>query len=108
MKLKVIQTFTTLEDLKPIRGHKPLTIRRVSILNIPHTPELLLLCANLNYQAKRILDSEIKCKRGLCVDNYIYKAMDILKIVDDYENRFISYKEMRAIKSQFGINGLYQ
>ena len=105
MKLKSIKS---IEHIKPMRGYTPLTIRRVTILNIPHTPELLLLCANLNYQAKRILDKEINCKRGLCVDHYIYKAMDILKIVDDYQNKFITYKEMRAIKSKFGINGLYK
>jgi hypothetical protein len=97
-----------IEDIKPLRRYKPLTIRRVTILNIPHAPELMLLSANLLYQAKRILDSEINCKRGLCVDTYIYKAIDILKIVDDYQNKYISYKEMRMIKKQFGINGLYK
>jgi len=105
MKLKSIKT---LEHIKPLRGHKPLTIIKVSVLNIPHTPELLLLSANLNYQAIRILDNEINCKRGLCVDNYINKAIDILKIVDDYQNKYITYKEMRMIKKQFGINGLYK
>jgi len=108
MQLQAIKDITSLEDIKPLRGYKPLTIIKVSILNIPSTPELLLLSANLNYQAKRILDSEINCKRGLCVDSYIYKAIDIMKIVDDYQNKYISYKEMRMIKKQFGINGLYK
>lgn len=107
MKLKPIQSFTIIDDLKPLRGHKALTMRRTSLINIPHSPELLLLAVNLNYQAKRILNKEINCKRGLCVDSYIYKAIDILKIVQDYENKSISYKELRAIKKQFSINGLY-
>jgi len=106
MLLLPIQNMTSLEDMKPLRGYKPLTIIKASILKIPSTPELLLLSANLNYQAKRIIDSEINCKRGLCVDSYMYKAIDIMKIIDDYENKHISYKEMRAIKKKFGVSRL--
>ena len=106
MILQQMQDITSLEDLKPLRGYKPLTTIKVSILNIPSTSELLLLSANLNYQAKRILDNEVKCKSGLSFESYIYQSIAVMRITEDYVNKYISYKEMRAIKSQFGINGL--
>ena len=108
MKLKVIQTFTTLEDLKPLRRYKPLTTIKVSILNIPSEISLLLLSANLNYKAKQILDNQAKCKRGLCVDMYIYKAIEVMKITEDYANKYISNKDFKSIKSKFGLDSLYK
>ncbi|MBL1243506.1 MAG: hypothetical protein COA39_003760 [Sulfurimonas sp.] len=106
MILQEIQDITSLEDIKPLRGYKPLTTIKVSTLNIPSTPELLLLSANLNYQAKRILDNEVKCKSGLCADSYIYQSIAVMRITEDYANKYISYKELREIKKQFGINTL--
>ena len=107
MMLQPIDDITLLEDIKPLRGYKPLTIVKVSMLSVPSTPELLLLCANLNYQAMRIMNNEVKCKRGLCFNSYIYQSLAIMKTTDDYENKYISYKEFRTIKKQFGINRLY-
>ena len=40
--------------------------------------ELLLLGVNLLSKAKRILDKEIECKKGLSVDMYTCKAIEII------------------------------
>ena len=103
MSLSSLKNISSLDAIRPL---KPLTIIRV--LNIPHKPELMLLAANLLYQSKRILDKEMNCKKGLCVDHYIYKAIAIMNIVDDYQNKHISFTELRTIKKEFGLNGLYK
>jgi|GEM_PF-1837178 len=108
MKLESIQRITKIDVLKPLRGYKPLTTIKVSILNIPSQSELFLLSANLLYQARLIIDKEIESANGLSVDHYIYKAIDIMKITDDYQNKFIDYKELKQIKKDFKLNGLYE
>lgn len=104
MKLEPIQNLTI---LKPLQSIKPLSSKKVSILNIPSKAELFLLSTNLLYQAKRILDKEIKCKKGLSVDMYTYKAIEIMKITNEYQTKYIDNKEFKVIKNMFGINGLY-
>lgn len=106
MQLQSIKNLSSLEEIKTLTGYTP--INKVTFLNIPHSPELRLLIANLAYQAKRILDKEIYCKNGLSATMYLYKAIEVMNIIDDYQNKHISYKELRGIKKEFGLNELYK
>ncbi len=108
MKLKSIQNLTILDDLKPLRGYKPLTTIKVSTLNIPSEMELILLSSNLLYQSKMIMDGTSKRTGNLSAQSCTYKAIEIMKILDDYENKHIDNKEFRDIKKQFGLSGLYK
>lgn len=107
MRLEPIQNLSTLEDLKPLRGYKPLTIRRVSIMNFPSEIELILLSTNLLYKSSQILKGNMNCKRGLKVDDYTFKAITMIKILDNYQNKYIDNKEFKSIKKEFGLNNLY-
>ena len=104
MKLQPIQNITKIDTLKPLRGHKALT----TLPNIPSEIELHLLTANLLYQAKLILDGEAKRVGSLSAMSCTYKAIEILKITDDYCNKYIDYKELKQIKKDFRLNGLYE
>lgn len=108
MKLQPIQNLTKIDDLKPLRGYKALTTIKVSRLNIPNEVELLLLSANLNYQARLILDGKAKRAGSLSAQSCIYKSYAIIKICDDYKNKFIDYKELKQIKKDFKLNSLYK
>jgi hypothetical protein len=108
MKLKATYNLTTLDNLKPLRRYKPLTNIKASILNIPSEIELILLSVNLLYQSEMIMNGSSKCKKEKCINDYIYKAMSIHKILDDYQNKYLDNKEFKQIKKEFGINGLYQ
>ena len=73
----------------------------------PSNIDLITLSTNLTYKAHLILNNGAKCKKGLCVESYILKAMKLQKILDDYENSFINMREFNKIKKEFGLNGLY-
>ena len=108
MKLQPIQNITKIETLKPLRDYKALTTIKVSLPNIPSEIELHLLTANLLYQAKLILDGEAKRIGSLSAISCTHKAIEILKITDDYCNKYIDYKELKQIKKDFRLNGLYE
>ncbi|RLA80807.1 MAG: hypothetical protein DRG78_10260 [Epsilonproteobacteria bacterium] len=98
MKLLPMQGLNTLKSLKE---YQPLSTSKVSILNIPSEPALILLATQLHNKAEKILNNEIECKKGLCVDSYIHKAISIIKILDDYSDKFISHQELKSIKKEF-------
>ena len=108
MKLKSIQNLTILDDLKPLRGYKPLTTMKVSTLNIPSEMELLLLSSNLLYQSKMILDGTSKRTGNLSAQSCTYKAIQMMKIIKDYQYKHIDYKELKSIKKEFKLNSLYK
>jgi hypothetical protein len=86
---------------------KPITTTKIQILNIPSEIELLLLSANLNYQAKLIMDGEAKRTGELTVIECIDQSMRIMAIVEDYKNRYITYAELKKIKKEYKLNRLY-
>jgi len=66
-----------------------------------------LLSANLNYQAKLIMDGEAKRTGDLTVIECIEQSKKIMAIVDDYKNRYITNAELKKIKKDFKLNRLY-
>ncbi len=103
MKLLPIQDLTNIGTLQPLCGYMPLTTTRVSIMKIPSVPTLLLLSANLLYKARLIIDGEIKPKRGKSLHDYSYQAIELMKICDDYENKYITQKQFNQIRREFSI-----
>jgi len=83
--------------------YRQLSKRKVIILNIPSESALILLATQLYSTANKLLNNEIKSNKGLYFKDYIYKAISIIKIVDDYSNKYISYKEFKNIKKEFSI-----
>ena len=98
MKLIPMQGLNTLKSLKE---YKTLSTSRVSILNIPSESALILLATQLHNKAEKILNNEIECKKGLCANSYLYKSISIIKIIEDYSDKFISHKEFKSIKKEF-------
>ncbi len=107
-KLKQIQNTTIKEYLPPLNDLKPLTLYKVTILNIPNVPELLLLSANLLYTANKILHNEIKENKNKSIEEYQQKALQLMKITEDYQNRYLSNKEANQIKKEFRLKKLYE
>ena len=103
MKLKPIHSLTILE---PLGALKPLTPCTTKVLNIPSSMELLLLSANLLYVANRIIKKEINGSNQ-DIEKYTAQAIEMMKIADDYENRYISNKEFLQIRKDFKLNKLY-
>lgn len=85
----------------------PLTTTKIQVLNIPSEIELLLLSTNLNYQAKLILDGEAKGTGDITVTECIDESIRLMSIVDDYQNRYISYAELKEIRKKYKLNRLY-
>ena len=108
-KLLFNQNLTIKSDIKPLKQLKRLsyaiTQDRQS-LKYPSSIELLTLATNLCYQAHLILNNEVKCKKGLCVESYIVKAIEVQKILDNYEISYIDMREFNKIKKEFGLNRL--
>lgn len=86
---------------------KPINATKTQIPNIPSEMELLLLSSNLNYQAKLIMDGEAKGTGDLTVRECINESMRIMEIVEDYENRYITYAELKKIRKEYKLNRLY-
>ena len=108
--LSLHQNYTTKDDIKPLKQLKRLTYTIThdrQSLKYPSTVELIALSTNLCYKAHLILSHEAKCKKGLCVEMYIKKAIELQKVLDDYENNFIDMREFNKIKKEFGLNRLY-
>ena len=108
LKLNELQKVSIKEHLQPINDLKPLTLYKVTILNIPNVPELLLLSANLLYTANKILHNEIKENKNKSVEAYQQKALQLMKITEDYQNRYLSNKEVNEIKKDFRLKKLYE
>ena len=101
MKLK---TIPRLEVLKPLKKSKALSMYKEVVINIPSESTLILLAIQLHTKTMQILNKEIKCKKGLRVEDYIYKAISIIKILDNYPSTIISYQELKCIKKEFSIS----
>ena len=107
-ELKELQKVTIKEHLKPLNDLKPLSLYKVTVMNIPNVPELLLLSANLLYTANKILHNEIKENKNKSVEAYQKKALQLMKITEDYQNRYLSHKEVNEIKKEFRLKKLYE
>jgi len=107
--LSLHQNYTTKDDIKSLKQLTRLTyvITHDKQSRVyPSTVELIALSTNLCYQAHLILHDEAKCKKGLCIEMYIKKAIELQKILDNYENSYIDMREYNRIKKEFGLNRL--
>jgi len=105
-ELNHYQITTIKSDIKPLKQLKRLayTITQDRQSRVyPSSMELLSLAVDLNYQAYLILNNEVKCKKGLCVKSYIVKAIEVKKILDNYEISYIDMREYNKIKKEFGL-----
>ena len=98
----------TLNPLSTLPSLKPLFTQKIEILNIPSEIDLLLLSTNLLYKSKLLLDKEIQETSIITAKNCTYQAMKLLHILDDYQNRYLTHKEFKAIKKLYKLNSLYR
>lgn len=103
-ELLLTQNYPKLGELGTLT---PLTTTKIQILNIPSEMELLLLSTNLNYQAKLILDGEAKGTKKITAGECIKESIRLMAIIDDYQNRYISYAELKEIRKKYKLNRLY-
>jgi len=109
--LHLHQNYTTKDDMHSLKQIPRLTYiityDRQS-RQYPSTIDLITLSTNLTYKAHLILNNEAKCKKELSTKDYLYKAIELHKILDDYRSSFINMREFNQIKKKFGLNGLYK
>lgn len=67
-----------------------------------------MLSANLLYTANKILHNEIKENKNKSIEEYQQKALQLMKITEDYQNRYLSNKEANQIKKEFRLKKLYE
>ncbi len=67
-----------------------------------------MLSANLLYTANKILHNEIKENKNKSIEEYQQKALQLMKITEDYQNRYLSNKEVNEIKKEFRLKKLYE
>ena len=107
-ELKQLRNTTIKEHLKPLNDLKPLTLYKVTVLNIPSQIDLILLSSNLLYTAHKILQNEIKENKNKSVEDYHLQAVKLMEITEDYKNKHIYHKEANQIKKEFRLKKLYK
>ena len=107
-ELKQLRNTTIKEYLTPLKELKPLTLYKIRVLNIPSEIDLLLLSANILYTAHKILQNEIKANKNKSVEDYQLQAVKLMEATEDYQNRYLSHKEVNQIKKDFKLNRLYE
>ena len=98
------QNLTIKSDIKPLKQLKRLsyTITQDRQSRVyPSSVDLIHLSVDICYKAHLILNNQARCKKGLCIKSYIVKAIELQKILDDYENRTIDMREYNKIKREF-------
>jgi hypothetical protein len=103
MKLNSFQNLTTINDLKPLQELKPLTTIKVSIQVAPSEIELILLGTNLLYQSYLLNNGTLQESKDITALGCSDEAMRIVKILDDYENSYIDFREFNEINKKFKL-----
>jgi len=103
MKLKSFQNLTTFNDLKPLRELQPINRIKVSIQVVPNESDLILLGANLLYKSHLLNNGTLQESKNITALGCSDEAMKVLKILDDYENSYIDFKEFNEINKKFRI-----
>lgn len=106
MLLELNQDYTKNDTLESLEALKPLTLYNATILDIPSQSELLLLSANLLYVGARILRGEIQ-ESEVHVMQYNYKALELLKIHENYLEDHLTWREFKQIKKEFKLKKYY-
>ncbi|MGB3750257.1 MAG: hypothetical protein WA945_01680 [Arcobacteraceae bacterium] len=102
-----LQSIRPLTDIGAVPTVPPLQKTTYKILNIPSTPELLLLSSNLLYKSKLLLDGTITQTQKITADKCTYEAIKIMKVVDNYRDQHLTHKEVKQIRKDFKLNNLY-
>ena len=96
-----------IEPLQPLKQLKPILKSDTrACLKYPSDLDLISLSVDICYQANLILHNQAKCKKDLAIESYIKKAIELQKILKDYENNYIDMREYNKIKKEFGLNNL--
>lgn len=103
MKLNSFQNLTILSDLKPLRELQPLTTTKVSIQIAPSEIELISLGASLIYKSYLLNNGTLQESKDITALGCSNEAMKVIKILDDYENRYIDFKQFNEIKKKFRL-----
>lgn len=106
MKLNSLQSLTPLKDVGAVPSIN--LISKVTVLNIPSTPELLLLASNLLYKSKLLLDGVITETKEIRADKCTNEAIRIMQIVENYQDEHLTHKEVKEIRKDFKLNNLYR
>jgi hypothetical protein len=90
-----------LGTLKSLNGLNPITKTKIEIL--PNQIELTCLSMKLLYKSHQLINNEITSKK-VSANECLYKAMDLLEIIEDFENKHITHKELKQIRKDFKLN----
>jgi hypothetical protein len=104
MRLNKLQT---LRDIPTVAGLPLLQKTTYKRINIPSTPELILLSTNLLYKAKLLLDGTITPTQKITADKCTYEAIKLMKVIDNYRDKHLTHKEVKQIRKDFKLNNLY-
>jgi len=107
MNLNSLQSIRPLATVGTVPSLQPLLKSKVTIVNIPSTPALLLLSSNLLYKAKLLLDGAIRPTDKITADTCTKEAIKLIKIVDNYQDKHLTHKEVKQIRRDFKLNNLY-
>ena len=80
---------------------KPLIAQKVEIL--PSTIDLMLIASEINLKGVMILRGELKVSKNITVESCMKTSYQLIGIIDDYENKYLTYKELNQIKKNFKI-----
>jgi len=72
------------------------------------TVELIALSTSLCYKLHLITDENERLPKDKTKNDYIFKSLEILKILDNYESSYIDMRVVNQIKKEFGLNRLYK
>jgi len=105
MKLNSLKHLTTLSNLKPLQGIKQLTTIKVSTKVAPSEIELISLGMNLIYQSHLLNNGTLQESKNITVLKCCNEAIRVIKILDDYKNSYIDFKEFNEIRKMFKMKG---
>ena len=99
-----MQKLEVLTSLKPLPQLKPLVCSdERACLKYPSDLELLCLSVSICHEAHLILTNQKKIKKGLRIEDYIKKTIELMAIQKDYKNGYIDIREYRKIVKDLGL-----
>ena len=100
-----MQPLQQIEPLQPLKQLKPiLKSDKRECLKYPSDMELIYLSVSICYEANLILTNQAKCKKDLCINDYIKQAIKLMAIQKNYETDTVpTIREFNKIKKKFNI-----
>ena len=69
----------------------------------PSNLDIICLAVDINLIGMQILRGQRKAKKDITVHTCIKESLRLYKVADDYENKFISCKEINQLKKDFNV-----